>query len=108
MTLTNLRTGFRDDAQRQRVQRVVHDRLADDREQQECRYLMRFWWQLLMGYQEVTIEQLRLNVGPSKLDIVEQLIGALRSSPEAVDAWVVATERAFPVIEDRGFAAGAS
>ncbi|MGQ4366150.1 hypothetical protein [Streptomyces sp. SAS_272] len=25
------------------------DRLADDRDPQECRFLMRFWWQMLMS-----------------------------------------------------------
>ncbi|MFF9119375.1 hypothetical protein ACF09Y_28045 [Streptomyces massasporeus] len=39
--------------------RVIHDRLADDRDQQECRYLMRLWWQLGMYYREVTLDQLR-------------------------------------------------
>ncbi|MEU6028667.1 hypothetical protein ABZ825_16865 [Streptomyces tauricus] len=49
MTLTDLSNGFRDDEQRRRVQAVIHDRLADDRDQQECRFLMRFWWQLSMS-----------------------------------------------------------
>jgi hypothetical protein len=40
----------------------VTDRLADDREPQECRYLMRFWWQLGMPYQEVSMDQISLNV----------------------------------------------
>ena len=31
-----------DQAQRRRVQQVVEDRLADDEDQDECRYLMRF------------------------------------------------------------------
>ncbi|MCW8103555.1 hypothetical protein OG288_01800 [Streptomyces tauricus] len=49
MTLTDLSNGFRDDEQRRRVQAVIHDRLADDRDQQECPFLMRFWWQLSMS-----------------------------------------------------------
>ncbi|WP_327321390.1 hypothetical protein OG735_02035 [Streptomyces sp. NBC_01210] len=105
MTLTDLSEGFRDDAQRRRVQAVIHDRLADDREQQECRYLMRLLWQLSMPYQEVSIEQLRMNVRKSKLEVVEELISAIRTSPNEVDAWIVITQQACPVIHDSGFAA---
>ncbi|WP_145910895.1 hypothetical protein [Kitasatospora viridis] len=101
--LTDLPHGFRDDEQRRRVRRVVHDRLADDREPQECRYLMRFWWQLGMTYQEVSVEELRRNVGGRKLAAVLELISAIRSSHEGIDAWWAAAERAFPVVEDRGF-----
>ncbi|MEU3822413.1 hypothetical protein AB0E74_22745 [Streptomyces sp. NPDC030392] len=103
MTLTDLRDGFRDDDQRQCVQAVVHRRLADDREPQECRYLMRFWWQLSMPYQEVSLEELRLNVGGRKLDVLIELISAIRSSHDEIDAWLAAAETTFPVIQDRGF-----
>ncbi|MET9961449.1 hypothetical protein ABZ128_20740 [Streptomyces sp. NPDC006326] len=103
MTLTDLRDGFRDDDQRQCVQAVVHSRLADDREPQECRYLMRFWWQLRMPYQEVSLEELLLNVGRQKLDAVMELISAIRSSHDEIDAWLAAAEKKFPVIQDRGF-----
>ncbi|NUP34896.1 MAG: hypothetical protein HOU01_24755 [Streptomycetaceae bacterium] len=48
MDLTDLRDGFRDDAQLWRARAIVPGRLADDRDQQECRYVMRFWWQLGM------------------------------------------------------------
>jgi hypothetical protein len=106
MTLADLRTGFRDDDQRRRVQALIHDRLADDRDQQECRYLMRFWWQLAMPYREVTLAQLRANVGEPKLGIVEELIDAIRTSPEAIDAWIDAVDGSLPPVEDRGFAAG--
>ncbi|MEU9865430.1 hypothetical protein AB0D99_31635 [Streptomyces sp. NPDC047971] len=103
MTLTDLRDGFRDDDQRKCVQAVVHSRLADDREQQECRYLMRFWWQLTMPYQEVSLEELRLNVGRQKLDAVVELISAIRSSHDEIDAWLASAQKTFPVIQDRGF-----
>lgn len=107
MTLTDLSDGFRDAEQRRRVQAVIHDRLADDRVPQECRYLMRFWWQLLMPYREVSVEELRLNVaGRQKLDAIEELIRAITSSHAAIDAWVAAAQEAFPVIQDRGFRAG--
>jgi hypothetical protein len=103
VNLTDLPGGFRDDLQRRRVQAVIHDRLADDREQEECRYLMRFWWQLSMSYQEQTLQELRTHVGETKLQTVESLISAIRSSPEQIDAWVHANEQAFPMIHDRGY-----
>ncbi|MFI0941229.1 hypothetical protein [Streptomyces sp. NPDC021020] len=105
MSLTDLRTGFRDDEQRSCVQSVIHDRLADDREQPECRYLMRLWWQLLMPYAEVSTDELSRNVSGPKLAAVEALLRAVRSSHAEIDAWIVATERDFPVAEDRGHAA---
>jgi hypothetical protein len=105
VSLIDLSGGFRDDAQRRRVQAVIHDRLADDRKQDECRHLMRFWWQLSMSYQEVTAEELRTNVGEAKLDVIESLIRAIRSSPDQIDAWIRTTEQAFPVIHDRGYGA---
>ena len=80
-------------------------RLADDRLQEECRYLMKLLWQLSMPYQEVTERELRQNVGPAKLEVVEQLISAIRSSPEAIDAWINTVRRTFPMIQDRGFMA---
>ncbi|MFF9098836.1 hypothetical protein ACF1AX_37700 [Streptomyces sp. NPDC014802] len=103
MTLTDLSNGFRDDDQRRRVRAVIHDRLADDREPQECRYLMRFWWQMGMPYQEVSLAQLRLNVRKPKLDALERLISAVRTSHDEIDAWVATAQDAFPVVQDRGF-----
>ncbi|MFF1901786.1 hypothetical protein [Streptomyces sp. NPDC058206] len=103
MTLTDLGNGFRDDDQRRRVQAIVHDRLADDREPRECRYLMRFWWQLSMPYQEVSMAQISLNVRGPKLDVLENLISAIRTSHDEIDAWVATAQEAFPVIQDRGF-----
>jgi hypothetical protein len=101
VTLTDLNNGFRDDEQRRRVQRVVHDRLADDRDPQECRFLMRFWWQLIMPYQEVSMDELSLNVGKPKLDVIEALISAIRSSHADIDAWIATTQQVFPVIQTR-------
>ncbi|MET7808842.1 hypothetical protein [Micromonospora chersina] len=102
MDLRNLRLGFREDAQRSRAQRVIHDRLADDRLQEECRYLMRFWWQLSMSYQEVTIGELREHVSADKLRAIEALIKAIGQSPEDIDEWTTWAVRAFPAIHDRG------
>lgn len=66
---------------------------------------MRFWWQLGMSYTEVSMDDLILNVGKSKLDVIEELIGAIRSSHSAIDAWIAATQQAFPVMQDRGWTA---
>ncbi|MFJ8430886.1 hypothetical protein ACIQ9P_06260 [Kitasatospora sp. NPDC094019] len=105
MSLTDLRDGFRDDEQLRRARRVVHDRLADDRDPQECRYLMRFWWQLGMTYQEVSMEQLGQYVGRPKLDVIEELISAVRAGHAEIDAWADMVEWAFPVTRDRGYEA---
>ncbi|WP_051755564.1 DUF6192 family protein [Kitasatospora purpeofusca] len=91
------------------VEELTRDnRLADDREPQECRYVMRFWWQLVVSYTEVSMDELALNVGGSKLEAIEELIGAIRSSHDAIDAWIAATQQAFPVVQDRGWTASES
>ncbi|MFD0275678.1 hypothetical protein ACFVHB_17485 [Kitasatospora sp. NPDC127111] len=102
MSRTDLPHGLRDEAQRRRVRPALHDRLADDREQPECRYLMRLFWQLSMPYEEVAVEQLRRHVDPDELLVVEAMIRAVRTSPERVDAWVTAVEPGCDVTEDRG------
>jgi len=63
---------------------------------------MRFWWQLSMSYTEVTVEQLVECVNEPKLTAIEELIDAIRTSAEAVDAWIAAAEAAFPIVFDRG------
>jgi arginine utilization protein RocB len=102
VSLRDLSGRFRDEVQRQRVQLVIHDRFADDRNQDECRYIMRFWWQLSMSYTEVTAEQLMQHVNEPKLTALEELIDAIRSSAEAIDAWAASAEAAFPIVFDRG------
>jgi len=78
---------------------------VDDRDPQECRFLLRLWWQLAMSYQEVSMDELGRNVGKLKLDVIEALIGSIRSSHAEVVVWIARTQRAFPVIQDRGFRA---
>jgi hypothetical protein len=99
VTLTDLSGGFRDELQRRRARAVIQDRLADDRKQDECRYLMRFCWQLLMPYREVSEEELQAHVAPGKLEALE----AIRTSPDQIDIWIVSAENAFPIIHDRGY-----
>jgi hypothetical protein len=103
MDLRQLRSGFRDDDQRRRAGMVIHLRLADDREQDECRHLLKFQWQPSMSYTEVTVNELRAHVRPEKLAAVEELIAALGSSPYDVERWIQDTVASFPEIEDRGF-----
>ncbi|GAA3905782.1 hypothetical protein GCM10022207_88940 [Streptomyces lannensis] len=66
---------------------------------------MRFWWQLVVSYQEVSMDELSLNVGKPKLDVIKALISAIRSSHADIDAWIATTQRVFPIIQDRGFRA---
>lgn len=103
MSLTDLSGRFRDDAQRRRTQWAIEHRLADDRNQDECRYLMRLVWQLRMSYSEVTEQNLREHVGADKLRAIEALIEAARRSPESIDAWIDSIEQIFPIVHDRGY-----
>ncbi|GIJ44420.1 hypothetical protein Val02_13060 [Virgisporangium aliadipatigenens] len=106
MPLTDLTRAFRDDDQRQWAAEIVQDHLADDRIQEECHSLMRFWWQLSTELPQIDETELAATVGPDKLAAVEALIAALRTSHEAVDAWIHDTSERFPWIEDRGWDAG--
>jgi hypothetical protein len=103
MDLRDLHSGFRDDDQRSRAAMVVHRHLADDRDQEECRYLLKFQWQLSVSYTEVTIEELREHVGAKKLVAVEDLIVAIGQGPDSVELWIRETVRSFPEIKDRGY-----
>lgn len=66
---------------------------------------MRFWWQLVMSYQEVSMDELSPNVGKPKLDVIESLISAIRSAHTDIDDWITTAQQVFPVIQDRGFKA---
>ena len=102
VSLRDLSGRLTDQTLRQRVQLVIHDRLADDRDQDECRYIMRLWWQLSMPYTEVTLEQLRGHVQEPKLTAIEELITAIRSAPGDVETWIDTAENDFPIIFDHG------
>ncbi len=93
---------FRDDSQRRRAGWFVHQRLADDRKQQECRYLMRFCWQLLTPGHNVTEQELAEHVDPVKLAAVHGLVTAIMTSPDEVDEWLAVADIEYPVIQDRG------
>jgi hypothetical protein len=99
----NLRDYFRDDEQRSVVQKVVQSRLADDQDREECRYLMRFWWQLNMTYREVTLGELERFVSPVKLGIIMDLLHSLEQGHKDIDAWIDKYTAEIAVVEDRGF-----
>jgi hypothetical protein len=103
VSLVDLRHGFRDEYQLQSARAIVMQRLADDREQEECRVLMKFWWQLSMTYQEVTEADLDRHVNPAKREAVQGLIDAIRYSPDAIDKWIADVSQRFPCIRDRGY-----
>ncbi len=90
---------FRDEHQCAEVRTIVHGRLADDRYQQECRYLMRFWWHLTMSYQEVSYAELRLHLSEHKMEVLESLFDAIDTSHEAVNAWIKEQTERWPLLE---------
>jgi hypothetical protein len=102
-SLLDLRSGFRDEHQRRVVQLLIRDRIADDRVQDECRYLLRFCWQLAMTYTEVTMPELRARLTDPRLAVVTDLIWAIRQSADEIDNWIRAVEGAWPVIQDRTY-----
>ena len=79
---------FRDDAQRWAAREIIKARLADDRYQEECRYLMRFWWHLEMPYQEVSYIELRNHLSEQKLEALEALFDVIDTSYQRIDVWL--------------------
>ena len=101
--LIHLEPYFRDEDQLQAVRNIIHERLADDRHQDECRYLMRFWWQFSVGYQEVTLDELKQFVSAQKLEAIYRLLEALESGHSAIDEWIREGEAQWPLVTDRGY-----
>ena len=93
---------FLDDAQSRRVAGILVERLADDRVQEECRYLSRLRWHFFMGYQEVSYEQLMEHVSEPKLAVLNELFTAIANCDyDEIDAWINRCESALPIIHDR-------
>ena len=93
---------FRDYAQSNRVAGILVERLADDRVQEECRYLSRLRWHFFMGYQEVSYEELLDHVSESKLTVLNELFSAIADrNYDEIDAWINRCESALPIIHDR-------
>ncbi|MFO0748458.1 MAG: hypothetical protein U1F43_22750 [Myxococcota bacterium] len=93
---------FRDEAQRDRVRSIVRERVADDRRQDECRYLMRFWWHLIMPYREVSYDELREHLEPPALALIDALLAAIEAGHAAIDGWADRAESALAIVVDRG------
>ncbi len=79
---------FRDDKQLEAVSAIVKDGLTDDTHQNECRYLMRFWWHLRVSYDEVSWSELQEHLSPRKLEIIDELMNAIGDSGDEVDLWI--------------------
>lgn len=93
---------FRDHAQASRVSEIILERLADDRVQEECRYLSRLRWHLFMGYQEVSYDELQLHVSQTKMAILNNLFALIVDSDyDGIDQWTVQCEQALPIIVDK-------
>jgi hypothetical protein len=101
--LKHIHERFSHREQQQAARDVVQNHLADDRDQNECRYLMRFSWQLAMGYQEVTLRELEEHLSPENHAIILELLHATQTGYAAIDAWI-ARYGTLPVVQDRGHA----
>ena len=60
-------------------------RLADNRDQEQCRYLMKLFRQLNTTYREVTEEQLRTHICGDKVEAVEGEARVRRGSAVCTD-----------------------
>jgi len=97
-------TWFRDHEQAARIGSVIIERLADDRIQTECRYLIRLKWHLHMGYQEVSYSELEQNLSDSKMALLNDLFRELAATNyKGIDAWADRCETEFPIVEDKWF-----
>jgi hypothetical protein len=80
----------------------ILDRLADDRIQEERRYLCRLRWHLFMSYQEVSYDQLQHYVSESKMAILDDLFSSIADSDyDGIDRWVAQCEKALPIVVDK-------
>ena len=93
---------FSGDEQRRAVQYVVRTRLADDTQQEECRYLLRLCDQMAYCYSSVRLNELEHHVSVEKFTVVLELLWAVEQGYQAIDAWVERFSQ-LPIIEDRSF-----
>jgi len=96
------RMWFRDHEQAGRVGTIILERLADDRVQEECRYLCRLHWRLFMGYQEVSYDELQQYVSEDKMAVLNDLFSSIAASDyDGIDRWIAHCEGALPIIIDK-------
>jgi len=95
---------FRDIDQANSVREVIKTRLADDRVQEECRYLERLVWHTMMGYREVSYSELEKYMSPNKMFILGELFHFVaRADHSSIDRWVIHYESELPIIEDKSW-----
>ena len=93
---------FRDQTQADRVGGIIVDRLADDRIQEECRYLMRLKWHFHMGYQEVSYEELQRYVSAEKMKMLDELFAQIAAKDYVgIDKWADRCKEELPVVQDK-------
>ena len=93
---------FRDTNQLDDVKTVVHRRFADDRNQAECRYLMRFVEHLRATYRAVSYRELEENVSTKKMERIDDLLSLTQKRDFAgIDVWIDSCAQELPVIVDR-------
>jgi TPR repeat protein len=98
MALTDLHGGFRDEHQRQKVSQLILDRFGDERKQDELHSLLKFSSQLSATQEHIDEADLADTLSADKLAAVEALIRAVRTSHNAVDAWIRMTSRSSPLL----------
>ena len=62
--------------------------MADDKYQEECRYMMRFWWALDGLNPFPDLDEFDRSLSPAKRQILEELFEAISRNPEAVKDWI--------------------
>jgi len=93
---------FQDRAQADRVGAIVVERLADDRMQEECRYLMRLKWHFHVGYEEVRYDELQAYVSVEKMKVLDELFVHIANKDYVgIEQWVERYESQLPIVEDR-------
>ncbi len=93
---------FRDADQLNAVATIILHCLADDRIEDECRYLVRLEWHLHMSYQEVSYDELLKHVATEKMAVLDQLFDAVVDSDyRAIDSWIADCKRRLPIIRDK-------
>ena len=79
-------------------------RLADDRVQEECRYLSRLVWHTMMRYREVSYSELERYVTPTKMFILGELFHYVaRADYISIDRWAAHYEIELSIIEDKSW-----
>ena len=91
--------------QRDAVCDLIKTRLADNHVQDECRYLLRFCWFLILGDCDyITRGEMQRHVRIEKVAIIDALFTAMAQGESAVAAWIEHVA-ALPRVSDRHWGA---